>query len=71
MIRNRANYLTSAEAATLLGFTPDHVRNLINQGKIKAEKIGRNWIIEKKNVTKVQRQRFPRNRELKHECSGQ
>ncbi len=70
MIRNKANYLTSTEAATLLGFSADHIRNLINQGKLKAEKIGRNWIIDKKNLSKVSRQRFPRKKEPNNERSG-
>jgi excisionase family DNA binding protein len=63
MIKNKANYVTSAEAAELLGFSRDHVRKLIIQGRIKAEKLGRNWIIEKKNLDKISRQRFPRIKE--------
>ena len=63
MIKNKANYLTSAEAAHSLGFSPDHVRKLILQGKIKAEKLGRNWIIEKKNLDKIHRLRFPKHKE--------
>jgi excisionase family DNA binding protein len=59
MIKNRANYLTSFEAAEVLGFTPDHVRKLIARGKIKAEKLGHIWIIHKKSLHKVRRQRFP------------
>lgn len=64
MIKNKANYLTSAEAAQSLGFSPDHVRKLILQGKIKAEKLGRNWIIEKKNLEKIHRLRFPKHKEF-------
>lgn len=60
MIKNKDNYVTSIEAAASLGFTADHVRKLIRQGKIKAERIGRNWIIKKNNLTKICRQRFPR-----------
>jgi len=55
--------MTASEAAESLGFSKDHVRKLINQGRIKAEKLGRNWIIEKKNLEKIHRQRFPRNKE--------
>lgn len=63
MKKSRSNYITAAEAAQLLGFSHDHVRKLILRGKIKAEKLGRNWIIEKKNLEHVQRQRFPRHKE--------
>jgi excisionase family DNA binding protein len=66
MIKNRTDYLTSSEAARLLGFTPDHIRNLIYLGKIKAEKLGRNWIIQKKNLEKITRQRFPRKEHNTH-----
>jgi excisionase family DNA binding protein len=63
MIKNKNNYLTSAEAAQILGFSHDYVRKLILQGKLKAEKLGRNWIIEKKNLDKIHRQRFPKPKE--------
>lgn len=63
MIKNKGNYLTCAEAAKSLGFSQDHVRKLINQGRIRAEKLGRNWIIEKKNLEKICRLRFPRPKE--------
>ena len=71
MRKNKFNYLTSAEAAQSLGFSPDHVRKLILQGKIKAEKLGRNWIIEKKHLENVHRQRFPRTKEKIDDGSGQ
>lgn len=71
MIKNKSNYVTSAEAAESLGFTQDHVRKLINRGRIKAEKLGRNWIIEKKNLDKIHRQRFPRPKENVDDGSNQ
>lgn len=60
MIKSKDNYLSSLEVANILGFTADHVRKLLLQGKIKGEKFGRNWIIDVKNVSKVTRKRFPR-----------
>jgi excisionase family DNA binding protein len=60
MIKNPSDYVTSAEAAKKLGFTADHIRNLIKKGKLKAEKLGRNWIIDVKFLKKIKRQRFPR-----------
>jgi excisionase family DNA binding protein len=62
MIKSK-NYLTSAEAAKKLGFSPEYIRKLILEGKIKGEKLGRNWIIEIKNLSNIQRQRFRRNQE--------
>ncbi len=58
---NGLQYFTCAEAATILGFSPDHVRRLILEGKIKAIKIGHNWLMTKRNMKKVKRQRFPRD----------
>jgi excisionase family DNA binding protein len=56
MIKN-LNYLTSHEAARLLGFCPDHVRRLILQGKIKAVKLGHSWLIKPSDLKKVKRLR--------------
>lgn len=66
----KSEYVTSAEASIILGFTHDHVRKLIKNGTIFAQKIGHNWIIEKKLLKNVRRQRFPRDKEiLKDESS--
>lgn len=56
MIKNR-DYLTSAEAATALGFTADHVRRLIIKGKIKAVKLGHNWLIKPTAILHIKRLR--------------
>ena len=58
MIKNR-NYLTTIEAGKLLGFTPDYMRRLIARGKIKAEKLGHNWILKPKDIKHIKRQRYP------------
>ena len=71
MIKSKSNYMTAAQAAEILGFSHDHVRKLINQGRIKAEKLGRNWIIERKNLEKIHRQRFPRHKEKVDDGSNQ
>jgi excisionase family DNA binding protein len=60
MIKNKEMYLTSAEAAKVLNFSEDHIRKLIAQGKMKAEKFGRNWVIDIRDLKDVKRQRFPR-----------
>lgn len=60
MITNKEYYITSAEAAKRLNFSEDHIRKLISQGKLKAEKLGRNWIIDITDLKQIKRQRFPR-----------
>jgi excisionase family DNA binding protein len=43
-------YISTSEAATLLGVSRVSVFNRIKKGQIKAEKIGRNYIIEKNSL---------------------
>lgn len=50
-------YLTTAEAARLLGFTPDYVRQLIQDGKIKVEKIAGNYVMLPTALKGLERQR--------------
>lgn len=57
MIKNREEYLTSAQAALILGFTPGHVRRMIARGKIMGEKIGQTWLTSRKAIAGVKRVR--------------
>ncbi len=67
MIKNKGLYLTSAEIAKESKFSEDYIRKLINNGTIKAEKLGRNWIIRKDQIKHISRQRFPRTKDaFKH-----
>lgn len=47
-----SNVLTVAEAAKLLGLTHQQVLNRIHRGKIKAEKKGWFWLVDKKSLPK-------------------
>ena len=40
-------YISSAEAAKILGIHPKAIHKLINSGKIPAEKIANRWLIPK------------------------
>lgn len=64
MAQNKFNLLTSSEAATILGFTPDYVRQLIRTDHLKAMKIGRIWLINPKDLTRIKRKRFPAQENL-------
>ena len=55
MIKDK--YFSTAEAANFLGFSIDHVRTLITQGRIKAEKVGRDWMIKACALKGITRQR--------------
>lgn len=41
------NIIGTVEAAEILGLSSDHVKLLCRQGKIKAKRIGKTWIIDK------------------------
>lgn len=69
MIKNRDNYLTTGEAAKLIGFHPDYVRRLILRGTIKAEKLGTNWLIKTQDMAKISRRRKPRSKGTKQDGS--
>jgi len=43
-------YLTTAELAKILGISRIAVFKKIKSGKIKAKKVGRNFVIDKKNL---------------------
>lgn len=51
------NLITTARAAEVLGFTPNYVRKLIADGKIKAVKLGHDWLVNEKSLAKVTRLR--------------
>jgi len=40
-----SNLVTVEEAAFTLGFSVQHTRLLIRQGKLRANKLGRDWVI--------------------------
>ena len=45
--------LTTKQAAEKLGVTAIRVRQLIAEGKIEAEQVGRDWIIQESALTSV------------------
>ena len=57
MALNNLGYLTTAEVAELLGFTPDHIRRLVMDGKIKAVKLGNNLLFKPRDLKDIKRVR--------------
>lgn len=48
---NKLDELISlSEASEISGLSSDHLRRLSEQGKLKAQKIGRNWVTTRKNI---------------------
>lgn len=46
--------LTTKEAAEKLNVSPIRVRQLIQEGKLKANRLGRDYVIEEKDLASVQ-----------------
>lgn len=65
MLRRKAKYISTLDAAKLLGFSHDHVRNLLRKGVISGLKVGKFWIVNTKDIQDVKRRRHPR-KEIEH-----
>lgn len=46
----RGKYISVQRAAEIMGYTPQHTRLLVRQGKLAARKIGRDWLIREQDV---------------------
>jgi excisionase family DNA binding protein len=46
--------LSTQQAADKKGVTVRRIRALIEDGKLKAEKVGRDWVIEESELEKIQ-----------------
>jgi excisionase family DNA binding protein len=40
-------WITTDEAAALTGYEPAYLRRLLNQGRIPARKVGRDWLVNR------------------------
>jgi len=57
--------ISLAEAARISGLSTAHLRRLAEQGKIKAEKIGRDWLTTAEAVQEYQKLGIKRGRKSK------
>jgi excisionase family DNA binding protein len=53
---------STKEAAVKLGLSPDHVRRLLEQGKIEGKKLDRDWVVLSLDY---KRKRKPKQRRVK------
>ena len=49
--------LSTKEAAEMLGLSQDHVRRLLEEGKLKGKRVGNSWVVLELNY---QRKRKPK-----------
>lgn len=57
--------MTTNMAAKLSGFSQNYIRKLIVEGKIKAEKLGHDYLLTESAIRHLKRQRFPQE-EVEH-----
>ena len=48
-------YMTTQEATAALGYSVQHTRLLVRQGRLRAERFGRDWMIVRESVAEYQR----------------
>jgi excisionase family DNA binding protein len=67
--REMANLLTTKQAAEKLKMTDRHIRLLIAQGKLKASKVGRDYVIDENDLSAAvvygKKGRPPKNKDAK------
>lgn len=47
---NENEYMTTPEASEALGYTIQHTRRLVREGRLQGAKIGRDWLILRESV---------------------
>lgn len=57
LIKAMANLLTTYQAAKILGVNDSRIRQLILNGLLPATKLGRDWIVQEKDLGKVANRR--------------
>jgi excisionase family DNA binding protein len=50
--RRTRRLLTTKQAAEVAGYSPDHIGLLLRRKLIQGEKIGRDWLVDEKSLTK-------------------
>ncbi|GEM_PF-728784 len=50
MTNNDSNLISVKEAADLLGYSRNHIVRLIKSGVIKATRVGRSYVVDKKSL---------------------
>jgi excisionase family DNA binding protein len=53
----KSSLLTTKMAAEILGITQDYVRHLITHGKLQGEKLGHDFLLTARAISKFKRQR--------------
>ncbi len=52
--------ISTEEAATILGITRQSMAWLLRNGRVKAQKVGRSWVVEKDSLLEYKKEREQR-----------
>jgi excisionase family DNA binding protein len=64
------NWITTAEAARLTGYHPEHVRRLLLAGKVEARKFGPTWQVSRASLLAYVRKAEKRGKKRGPKPSG-
>ena len=54
--------LTAHQSAEILGYSIDHMRRLLREGKVEAEQFNRVWIVDRQEVERIKSLQGPGGR---------
>ncbi len=57
IILEMEGYVTTTEAAGIIGCVPRQVRQLLSEGVLKGERVGRDWLVFKESAEKYAKDR--------------
>ena len=66
MKKKSNNLLTTSEIAAIVGLSQKHITRLFTDGKLKGLKIGKMWVMDKKYIGTIERQRKPKTKRIKN-----
>lgn len=60
--RDLAQYVTTKQAAEMLGVAAEHINHLIYSGRVRAMKMGRDWLVFRPSVEQYYRTKSPKGK---------
>jgi excisionase family DNA binding protein len=66
MVKSKDDLMSLSEAAAAYGYSGDYLRRLAEKGRLKAQKLGRNWLTTPDDMKSFIESREPRGVYKKH-----
>jgi excisionase family DNA binding protein len=61
VVQGEPKLLSTGEAASMIGCTPQHLRLLIRTGRLKGTRVGRAWVVRDSDLREFQTLRLKRH----------